>query len=92
MELLSAQVDLQKQESAQLQDREKQHRRSALNYCFSEMLPRGLMLMLLALQALWDFVPPKETYAVHCELFKSTISFLATPYALARIPLPPQPY
>lgn len=35
MELLSAELESQKQEAAQLQDREKQHKRFALNSHFT---------------------------------------------------------
>lgn len=44
MELLSAELASQKQEAAQLQDREKQHRRFALNSCFT-VLSRETIIM-----------------------------------------------
>ncbi|NXU59178.1 F184B protein, partial [Turnix velox] len=44
MELLSAELESQKQEAAQLQDREKQHTRFALNSCFI-VLSRELLIM-----------------------------------------------
>lgn len=44
MELLSAELESQKQEAAQLQDREKQHRRFALNSHFIVLSRESTMM------------------------------------------------